>query len=168
MLWLDTSWVLDLTNIFRSYILLFSVIFPHWHHYYHFSLDHISSLVTFIVFSFPSSLPTWHYLCFTLSSGFSHYCMKDSHIRSLFHFMGISSKILIWDVVLLWGFMLHHITRRVYLDGLCIIIEDCLLLIKTCTKKKKKTALFICSFFILHSSLSMCMDVSIWFIVFMC
>ena len=88
MLWLNTSWVLDLTNIFSSYLSLFSVIFSHWHYHYTFSLHHTSSLVMFIFFSFSSSLPTWHCLCFTLSGGFSHYYMEDNNICSLFHFIG--------------------------------------------------------------------------------
>lgn len=75
MLWLDTSWVSDLVDIFSSYLSFFSAIFPHWHHRYHFSLHHISSFMTFIFSSFPSSLLTWHYICFILSGGFSNYWM---------------------------------------------------------------------------------------------
>ena len=101
MLWLNTSWVLYLTNIFSSYLSFFSVIFSHWYYHYPFSLHHTSSLVTFIFFSFSSSLPTWHCLCFTLSGGFSHYYMEDNHIFSLFHFIGNGLEIKVWKVVLL-------------------------------------------------------------------
>ena len=61
--------------------------------------------------------------------------------------------------------MLHHTMGRVYSNELCIIIEDFSLLIRTCTKKKKKHIVYM---FILHSSLSTCIDVSICFIMFIC
>ena len=50
--------------------------------------------------------------------------------------------------------MLHHTMGRVYSNELCIIIEDFSLLIRTCTKKKKKKkthCLYVYSpFFIEH------------------
>ena len=72
MLWLDTSWVLDLTYIFRPHISLFIVIFStltSFHHY--FSTSHITTYYIHLL-SFSPSLPTRHYPYSTLSGGLSH------------------------------------------------------------------------------------------------
>ena len=72
MLWLDTSWVPDLTYIFRPHSPLFNVIFSTWtsfHHY--FSISHITTC-DIRSLSFLSSLLTRHYLGFTWGAGFSH------------------------------------------------------------------------------------------------
>ena len=49
MLWLDTSWVLDLTYIFMSHPSLFSVIFSTLTSSHHFFQHHISPLVIFVL-----------------------------------------------------------------------------------------------------------------------
>ena len=153
MLWLDTLWVLDLADIFRSYLLFFNAISPHWHHHYKFSLHHISTLVMFIFSSFSSSLLTWHYLRFTLSGGFftlprtifaspwvvvfSPYHVKDGYICSLFHFIGSGSKILVWEVVLSVRILVTLVRGESLSIWLCISIGDCSVLIRVYTKNQK-------------------------------
>ena len=100
MLWLGTSWALDLIDIFGSYPLSFIKVFLLYLHYHFFFTSHIS-LVMFIPTSFSLLLLTWHYLYFTLSGGFQHIIAYRVVISFPISPYECSSNILVWDIVLL-------------------------------------------------------------------
>ena len=83
MLWLDTSWVPDLTYIFRPHPSLFIVIFSTWTSFYHyFSISHTTTC-DICSLSFPflidySTLSLFHLKWWF----FTRHCMEDCHILS--------------------------------------------------------------------------------------
>ena len=95
MLWLDTSWVLDLTYIFEPYFSLYTVIFSTWtlfHHYFSYIIYH-HLWYSFSVFSFIIAYSTFS--IFHLEWWFlTCHCMEDCHVLSPIHLMGSGPKIL--------------------------------------------------------------------------
>ena len=151
MFWLDTSWVLDLTYIFKSHPSLFIVIFS--------TLTSSSSLsptshphLLYSSFFFLLSLLTRHYPCFTLSGGFSRVTIWGIiTLFPLIHPMGSGSEISVWEVVLLVRIHVASVCGECLIIWVYIFIGDHSLLIRVCSKKKKKdSAFFIVSFSIGH------------------
>ena len=165
MLWLDTSWIPDLTYIFKPHLSLFIVIFSTsiaFRRY--FLISHITTCDTRSL-SFLSSLLTRHYPCFTLSSGFSHVIA----LRIVTFFLSFAFEQWFRNLILrgclvnenscyisTWGVFIH---LAMYFMG------DHSLLIEACSKKRKKD---IAHSSLYHSPLGMCMDVLVCFIEFMC
>ena len=137
MLWLDTSWVPNLTYIFRPHFSLFIVIFSTWtsfHHY--FPISHITTCDIHSL-SFFSSLFTRHYPCFTLSGVFSHVTTwRIVTSFPLVHPMGSGSEILFWEVVLLVRIHVTFVCGEGLIICVCIFMWGHSLLIRVCTKKK--------------------------------
>ena len=137
MLWLDVSWVLDLTDIQAS---------SHTLHCDIFHFDIISSL-------FPASHITTCDICSlsfpflidysTLSLFhiewwfFTSHCMEDCHILS-YHSppMDSGSEMLFWEVVLLVSIHVTSVCGKGLIIWVCIFIWGHSLLIKVCAKKK--------------------------------
>ena len=123
MLWLDMSWVLDLTYIFKPHISLFIVIFStltSFHHY--FSTSHITTYYTHLLFFLH------HYLLDTILVSlewwfFTHHYMEGSHILPPVHLMGGGSEILFWEVVLLVRIHVTSVHGESLFIWLCISWE---------------------------------------------
>ena len=108
--------------------------------------------------SFLSSLLTWHYPCFTLSSDFSH--ITAWKIVTFFlpiHPMVSGSEISVWEVILLMRIHVISVCGQSLIIWVCIFMGGHSLLIKVCAKTKKKkieeikdNAFFIVSFSIEH------------------
>ena len=83
MLWLDTSWVLDLTYIFRPHLSLFIEIFFTLTSSHHFFRYHISPLVIFVLSLFSLIIVYLTSSLFHLEWWFfTRHCMEDCHILS--------------------------------------------------------------------------------------
>ena len=165
MLWLDTSWVLDMTYIFRCHPSLFMVLFSTWHHLITFSsityhhLWYSFSVFSLIIVYLTSSLFHLEWWFFT------RHCMEDCHILSphsphgqWFRDLSLRGCLISDDSCYIrkWrGF--DHL--GMYFHGRSFIIDQSMC--KKKLKKKTHSSLY-------HSLLSTCMDVLVCFIDFMC
>ena len=172
MLWLDTSWVLNLTYIFRPHSSLFIVIFSSLASSHHFFRHHISSLVIFIICLFSHHCLLDIILVSPWVVFFTRHCMEDRHILSScsphgqwFRDFNLRGCLISEDscYIRMWrGF--DHL--GMYFHGSSFIVDQSM-----SKKKKRKKKKRIIPFIILHwacvwtcqfTSLSLCVRESLY------